>query len=274
MNATDLKELFGQTVRTAQPSVEQFEQLAAALFEAYSSGDPLLTRHVHTRLGQIGKRTGEEFIDGQFDLDAARSMIADEVGFANWNDLTENLSTGDKPIIFQYAVAAMERGDFTAFEETVGPERFTAQVIEWYENGYFENEPQTLAEVFSAACMLGHPKAAEYLLDKGVVPLAGTNTGLNGFHYAASSGRLEVINLLIARNVPMEVENMYGGTVLGQALWSAVNEYTESHAEIIEELIKAGAIIEPGTREWWNEQDVPSMETKRRVAEALRERTS
>jgi len=109
-------------------------------------------------------------------------------------------------------------------------------------------------------------------LDKGVDPLAGTKTGLNGFHYAASSGRPAVIRLLIGRKVPMEVRNMYGGTVFEQALWSAINEYTPDHAEIIEALIDAGAEIEPGTLEWWQGQNVPSAETKERVAAALRRR--
>jgi hypothetical protein len=66
---------------------------------------------------------------------------------------------------------------------------------------------------------------------------------------------------------------MYGGTVLGQALWSAVYEHKQSHGEIIEALVRAGAHLEPGTLEWWNKQDVPSTETKRRVADVLRRST-
>lgn len=274
MDGRELNELFGKTVRAAQPKVEQFDLLANAILEAYLSGtDPRLRMHIQNRLKQIRKRTGETLAEQDFDLSMARLVIADEVGFSGWDELAEKLSGGDlkKPLLFQYAVAAMVRGDFTALEEAVGgPEQFDDQIIEWYENGYFEDEPETLAEVFSAACMLGHPRAAEYLLDKGVDPSAGTRTGLNGFHYAASSGRLEVIKLLIARNVPMEVKNMYGGTVLEQALWSALNEYTDSHAAIIEALIEAGSYIQPGTLEWWNEQEIPSAQTKRRVADALR----
>jgi hypothetical protein len=273
MNGPELKELFGRTLRSSHPTVDQFEQLAGALLEAYLSGAPLLCPHIQNQLKQIGKRTGQEFAAGQFDLDTARLVIADEIGYGDWAELVENSSsdTEAKPVLFRYAVAAMVRGDFTALEETLGgPEHFANQIIEWYEKGYFDDEPETLAEVFAAACMLGHPGAAEYLLDKGVDPLAGIGTGLNGFHYAASSGRLKVIELLIARNVPMETRNMYNGTVVEQALWSAVNEHTGSHAAIIEALIAAGAYVEPGTLEWWDEQDVPSAETKQRVAKALK----
>jgi ankyrin repeat protein len=175
------------------------------------------------------------------------------------------------PILFQYAIAALRRGDFTALEEMVGgSEVFSETVIDWHKRGYFANEIETLNEAFSAACMLGHERAAAYLLDKGVDPYAGMRTGLAGFHWAASSGRLEVVKLLIERGLPMEVQNMYEGTVIGQALWSARFEHTPDHAKIIELLIAAGAHVWPGTAEWWDEQEVPSADTKARVANALR----
>jgi predicted secreted Zn-dependent protease len=57
--------------------------------------------------------------------------------------------------------------------------------------------------------------------------------------------------------------------VLGQAFWSAIHEHEKTHAEIIEELISAGAKIDEGTLEWWDQQDVPSAEAQDRVANAL-----
>jgi hypothetical protein len=62
---------------------------------------------------------------------------------------------------------------------------------------------------------------------------------------------------------------MYDGSVLNCTLWSAIHEHRPSHAEIIDALVKAGAKIEEGTLEWWNEQDVPSAETKELVAKTL-----
>ena len=100
-------------------------------------------------------------------------------------------------------------------------------------------------------------------------PVAGMRSGMNGFHYAASCGQLEVVKVIIDRKVPMEIVNRYGGTVLGQALWSAIHEHERTHAEIIEALISGGAEIYPGTTEWWAQQEVPSSETKDRVATAL-----
>lgn len=202
----------------------------------------------------------------------ARAFISDEVGFSGWNDLVSWLNTSaeqPQPMLFRYAVAALWRGDFTALDRAIGHDRFTATIREWFKRGFFENEAETFAEAFAAACFLDHADAAEFLLDKGVDPYAGMRTGLAGFHYAASSGRLEVAKVLIDRRVPTEVENMYGGTVLGQALWSAIHEHTDRHAEVVELLIEGGAYLWPETLEWWNEQEVPSFETKDRIAKAI-----
>lgn len=174
--------------------------------------------------------------------------------------------------LFRYAVAAVERGDFTALEEAIRPERFHQQIVEWHKDGVFENERQALNEVFSAACWLGDVATAEFLLDQGVDPNAGMGTGLSGFHWAASNGRLDVIKLLIDRGAPMEVRGMYNNTVFGQAMWSAVNEHTPQHAEIVERLIEAGAFVDDGYPEWWEKQNVPSAATKQRIADALRKR--
>ena len=176
------------------------------------------------------------------------------------------VSDDDRSGLFDYAIAAMERGDFTLFEETVGPDRFYDQIVEWFEAGLFENEKETLDELFAASCMLGQTETAEYLLDKGVDPYAGMKTGLSGFHWAGSSCRLDVIKLLIDRGVPMEVKNMYGGTVFGQAIWSAIHEHKLDHTAIVEALMEAGAEVEEGYPEWWAEQDVPDPETKERIA--------
>jgi hypothetical protein len=59
--------------------------------------------------------------------------------------------------------------------------------------------------------------------------------------------------MLIARKAPLEVKNMYGGTVLGQALWSAFNEPQDDHLPIVEALIAAGAKIDPDWNKWIDE---------------------
>ena len=274
MNRKDLETLWNETLRSERPSEEQFNEIVAAIVEVHSSGDTRFTQHIANRLKQITDRTGTSLDANAFDISTARLLVADEIGFGSWDDLTKAINDpppNAKPMLFQYAIAAMVRGDFSALETMVGgPTKFRDQIVEWFERGYFADEQETLAEVFSAACMLGHAKTAEYFLDKGVDPYAGMRTGLSGFHYAASSGRLDVIKLLVDRKVPIEVKNMYGGTVFEQAIWSAVNEYKPDHAEIVERLIDAGAVVADGYPEWWAKQDVPSVETKLRVADALK----
>lgn len=169
------------------------------------------------------------------------------------------------------AVDALEKGDFSRLEEALGgPVGFDQQIVTWYEEGKFDEVPETLAEALSCACMLGRTATARFLIDKGVDPYAGMKTWLAGPHYAVSSGHLDTVEMLLEKQVPLEVKNLHGGTMLGQALWSAVNEHKPRHADIIVALIKAGAVVEPGTLEWWKTQAVPSVETKRRVTHALR----
>ncbi|NOT47057.1 MAG: ankyrin repeat domain-containing protein [Acidobacteria bacterium] len=98
----------------------------------------------------------------------------------------------------------LDEGNFTALEAMLGgPKGFNKQITDWHKTGKFADQPEALAEAFTCACMLGRVSTAEYLLDSNVDPLAGTKTGLNGFHYAALSGNLAVIKLLIERGVSM-----------------------------------------------------------------------
>jgi len=272
MTQREMENRLSEALRSQSPTVEQFDDVTAAVVELVRSGEPRFLGHVKNRLGQIATSSGETFDPDSFDTETARRLVAYEVGFSSWEALAsaiERHADRTEPLLFTYATAATERGDFSALESMIGPERFDEQIVGWCEKRNFDHEPETLAEIFTAACMLGYPGTVAYLLDKGNDPYAGMKTGLAGFHYAASSGRSEVIHLLIERNVSMEVRNMYGGTVFEQAIWSAVNEYTPHHAEIVEALIDAGAVIEPGTLDWWKKQDVPSNETKERVANAL-----
>lgn len=267
MQKSDLEKLWSETLRSERPDADQFDRLAQAVVSHYSSGDPEFRRHITNRSGQVAERASFLTDAENFTIESARAYVADEIGFKGWNELVDALRQGS--VLFQYTIAAMERGDFSALESTIGPENFHRQIIAWFQSGLFETEQETLAEVLSAACMLGQTETAEYLIDQGVDPYAGMRTWLAGPHYAVSSGRLETVKMLLAKRIPMEIENRYGGTLLGQALWSARNEHVDTHAEIVALLVDAGAHVWPGTFDWWNEQEVPNSETKRRIAETL-----
>ncbi len=277
MNQKELRSKWSEVLRKGEPTTADFDGLVDAVISTYARDIDGFRQHMKNRFGRVTETTGQAFDPDSFDQAMARAFIADEVGFVSWEALIERVSyprSDDYPMLFQFAIAALWRGDFTALNETIGADRFDFQIQEWIDEGLYANEPETMAESFAAACMLGHEKAAAGLLDAGVDPYAGMGTGLAGFHYATSSGRLNVVKLLIERKTPMEVENMYGGTVLGQALWSAVHEHTDRHAEIVELLINAGAYLWPETLAWWKEQDVPSSETKTRIAKALKDASS
>jgi len=99
-----------------------------------------------------------------------------------------------------------------------------------------------LTSAFLWACGYGRNDVVEFLLQKGVDISRPGNDGQTGLHWAAIGGQLETIRLLLERKAPLELKNMYGGTVLGQALWSAAHGGDpEVYAHIIETLIAAGA---------------------------------
>ena len=93
-----------------------------------------------------------------------------------------------------------------------------------------------------AAAGVGRADAVAGLLDDGADP-ATSHGGLTAMHWAAHHGHLDVIRVFIAHNAPLEVENRYGGTVLGQAVWSSINDPQPDHPRIIEALVAAGARV-------------------------------
>ena len=120
----------------------------------------------------------------------------------------------DKTPEFRDAVEGLLRGDFSRSEPLFEGE--PCPILAWAGQGAFDAEPAALAEALSCACFLGRTAVAAALLDRGVDPLSGAATGLNAFHWAANRGQLDVVRLLIRKKVPLEVKNMYGGTVLGR----------------------------------------------------------
>ena len=97
---------------------------------------------------------------------------------------------------------------------------------------------------FLYACGYGQTNVVEFLLEKGVDLAWHNGDGQTGLHWAVIGGHLDTVRSLLRRNSPLEVKNMYGGTVLGQTLWSAAHGGDpELYIKIIETLIAAGAEI-------------------------------
>jgi ankyrin repeat protein len=102
--------------------------------------------------------------------------------------------------------------------------------------------PDLEKALITAAGTPGAYEVVKYLLDRGVDVAAAT--GWTALHSATGGADLRIIDLLIRRGAPLEQRNMYGGTVLGQAIWFAyhadpakIGEYVR----VIDLLIAAGA---------------------------------
>jgi len=152
--------------------------------------------------------------------------------------------SNDSNAVFRDALHGLRRGDFSRLEPSFVGEPSRTQVVQWHQAGRFIGEAAALAEALTCACFLGRTEVADYLLTHGVDPSAGAGTGLDALHWAANRGQLDAVRLLIKWKAPLETRSMYGGTVLGTAVWSAINEPRADHVQIIEELLAAGARLD------------------------------
>ena len=135
-------------------------------------------------------------------------------------------------------------GDFTRLEPQFRRDASgNIPVIQWHAAGMFTQRPDVLAEAFTCACFNGCDEVVDRLLAIGVHPDGGNGTGMNAFHWAANRGQLAVVEKLIRAGASLEKRNRFGGTVLGCAVWSLLNEPRANQLEVIERLVAAGANV-------------------------------
>jgi hypothetical protein len=128
-----------------------------------------------------------------------------------------------------------------------------------------------MQSAFMWACEYGRKDVVEFLLGKGADLHAQNENGLTSLHLAAVGGHLDTVKLLVERGSPLEVKNVWGGTVLGNTLWGAVNgDPRVDYTPVVETLLRAGAKVESGYLPWWEEQSPVFPNAKERIRELLR----
>ena len=129
------------------------------------------------------------------------------------------------------------------------------EVKKYYnENGSLKDETNAPKRDygFMWACVCGRKLIVEYMLYKGF-DVSTLTDGMTALHLAVIGRQLEIVDILLKYNAPLEIKNGYDGTVLGQALWSAYNDPSPQDTEIVDRLIRAGAIVEPGWEKYIDE---------------------
>lgn len=167
-----------------------------------------------------------------------------------WNPLRAALAN-DRP---EAAKFLAEKGATSDLQGAAGVGFL--DVVKSYFNDDGSLKPNATREQFEkgfiSACEYGRRDVVDFMLDKGVDLATGADTGQTALHLAAHRGQLDIIKLLLDRGAPLEVFNCYGGTVLGQALWSADNGEPEiDFVPVVEMLLAAGARpdVYPGMKE-------------------------
>jgi hypothetical protein len=97
-------------------------------------------------------------------------------------------------------------------------------------------------EAFRLACTLGRTEIARFLLQKGADAASQDNQGFTGLHWAAFHGHADTVAILLEPGAPLEVKNVYGGTVLDCTVWASLRAGLDvDYVPVVAQLLAAGA---------------------------------
>jgi hypothetical protein len=171
-----------------------------------------------------------------------------------WSPLLAALHNGRG----QAAAFLAQHGARLDLEGAAGAGRLAAVKAFFHEDGSLKsNATKAQMELgFLWACEYGRTRVAAFLLRRGV-DVAVRPHGETGLHWAAYSGHLAIVKLLLLRNAPVDVKDArYGGTPLGWALYGWCNPPPESrdsrYYEVVALLVAAGATVDA---EWLADPD-------------------
>jgi ankyrin repeat protein len=120
------------------------------------------------------------------------------------------------------------------------------------------------------ACEYGRSEVVEFLIRRGA-SLQVRTSGQTPLHWAVIAGHLPTLEFLLRHGADLEAENAYGGTALGQVLWSAVHsdQAGVNSLSVLDWLVRSGARVSENTIRWVREQRVAE-DTKQKIIEVLR----
>jgi ankyrin repeat protein len=254
-----------------QKSPRNAVEIAQILFSAGAEVDAVAdTYGKGTTLGLVAssihpKQAGVQIALIETLLEAGAAVDGAHGG---WSPVVATLRNGRR----EAAEFLAQRGAVLDLEAAAGVGRLDLVKSFFDQDGSLKADV-TMAQMESGflwACEYGRNAVVDFLLQRGVDLRTQANTGLTGLHWAVVGGELATIKLLLERGAPLEARNTYGGTALGQALWSAFNgDSGIDYVPVIEMLIDAGAKVEPGSLAWLAPQS-GSASTKTRLEILLR----
>ncbi len=204
-----------------------------ALADTYGKGTTLglVATSVHPKQTGVQIELMDTLINAGASVDGAPS---------GWNPLVSALHNGRR----EAAEFLATRGANLDLEGAAGVGWLSTVQSFFNDDGSLKaNATKSQMELgFLWACEYGRNDVVNFLLDRGVEITAQEKTGLTGLHWAVVGCQLETVQLLLRRGAPLELENIYGGTALGQAYWCAKNDQSGTdYKPIIEALIATGA---------------------------------
>ena len=198
----------------------------------------LAATSIHPELAGIQEQLLQTLLDQNATIDQPRSVGNNDPAVRGC------LANGR----FQAAVFLADRGAGLTLESAAGIG--SLDLVRSYFNDDGSLKPtatkKQLESGFLYACGCGQTKVVEFLLSKGIDPAIHGGDGQTGLHCAVIGGCMDTVKLLLKHNPPLETKNVHGGTVLGQALWSAAHDGDpDRYIGIFEVLIAAGAKLPP-----------------------------
>lgn len=110
--------------------------------------------------------------------------------------------------------------------------------------------PEHRRDALLWASEYGRNSVVEFLIENGADLAAHRADGQTALHWAIVGAQLDTVKLLLRHNPPLEQQNAYRATPLGQAQWSATHgghANPQTYIEILAALANAGAKIpKPG----------------------------